>query len=78
MKFVKVFPFLMEFTVELGRSKYAYMKQLEKNVWMHYMIVEKNIGLEVAIDSGGGSLVLVTEEKQGALWRSDLLQAECE
>lgn len=47
MKFVKVFPFLMEFTVELGRSKYAYMKQLEKNVWMHYMIVEKNIGLEV-------------------------------
>lgn len=27
---------------------------------------------------GGGSLVLVTEEEQGALWSSDLLQAECE
>lgn len=27
---------------------------------------------------GGGSLVLVTGEEQGALWGSDLLQAECE
>lgn len=41
MKFVKLFPFLKELTVHLGRLKCAYMKQLEKNIWIHYVMVEE-------------------------------------
>lgn len=45
-KVCETFPLSQVYSL-IGRSQYPSMKQLEKNIWMHYVIIEEIIGFAV-------------------------------